>query len=37
MLLAMLVLEHLFDLSGLVIAPVLYAYLKAELKQARLV
>ena len=37
MLLAMLVLDHLFGLAGLVIAPVLYAYLKAELKQAGLV
>lgn len=37
MLLAMLVLDHLFGLAGLVIAPVLYAYLKAELKQVGLV
>ena len=34
LLLAMLVLEHLFGLSGLIMAPVLYAYLKAELTQA---
>ena len=34
---AMLVLEAVFGLSGLVAAPVVYAWLKAELKEAKLV
>jgi predicted PurR-regulated permease PerM len=36
-LLAMLVFESLFGLAGLIIAPVFYAYLKLELKQAEMI
>ncbi|MEI6414160.1 MAG: AI-2E family transporter [Pseudomonadota bacterium] len=37
LLIAMLVMESLFGLGGLVMAPLLYAWLKAELRQAALI
>ena len=36
-LLAMLIFESIFGLSGLIAAPIFYAYLKLELKDARLI
>jgi predicted PurR-regulated permease PerM len=36
-LLALLVMESLFGITGLLIAPILYAYLKSELLQAKLI
>jgi predicted PurR-regulated permease PerM len=37
LLLALLVMESLFGITGLLIAPILYAYLKSELLQAKLI
>ena len=36
-LLAMLVFESLFGLTGLIVAPIFYAYLKLELKEAGMI
>jgi predicted PurR-regulated permease PerM len=37
LLIAMMVMEAMFGVSGLVAAPIFYAYLKSELKEARLI
>lgn len=37
LLLAMLVFEHLFGISGVIVAPIYYAYLKIELKKEELI
>ena len=36
-LLAMLIFESIFGLAGLIVAPIFYAYIKLELKQAKLI
>ena len=36
-LLAMLVFESIFGLAGLIVAPIFYAYLKLELKEAKMI